>query len=231
MDRFRQVKVAMVDQHALFTECLGIVLQQERYAYRAVPMPQGVGQTGKVLAELMAMRPDVLLVNVDLGPECDGTALIAPLARASFTAVVVVTESEDESRWGQCLAQGARIVLPKSASLRSVVSVVRRVSQGQPVLERSERDRLIAVHRRQIRQNHVELGRLHDLSPQEGEILRHLMAGRTVGEIAALRVVSVATVRTQVKAILAKLNVSSQLAAVAVAHRAGWESHSLPIAA
>jgi two-component system, NarL family, nitrate/nitrite response regulator NarL len=120
--------------------------------------------------------------------------------------------------------------LPKRTSRRSVISVVRRVSQGQPVLDRSERDRLIAVHRRQTQHERVELDRLRDLSPQEREVLRHLMAGHTVGEIAALRVVSVATVRTQVKAILAKLDLSSQLAAVAVAHRAGWEPHSLTFA-
>lgn len=48
------------------------------------------------------------------------------------------------------------------------------------------------------------------------------MAGRTVREIAIDGVVSEATVRTQVKAILAKLEVTSQLAAVGLAHRVGW---------
>jgi two-component system nitrate/nitrite response regulator NarL len=36
-------------------------------------------------------------------------------------------------------------------------------------------------------------------------------------------VVSEATLRTQVKSILAKLEVTSQLAAVAVAHQAQWQ--------
>ena len=48
------------------------------------------------------------------------------------------------------------------------------------------------------------------------------MQGRTVREIANLSVVSEATVRTQVKSILAKLEVSSQLAAVGLAHSVGW---------
>ncbi len=48
------------------------------------------------------------------------------------------------------------------------------------------------------------------------------MQGRTVREIANLSVVSEATVRTQVKSILAKLEVSSQLAAVGLAHSIGW---------
>ena len=47
------------------------------------------------------------------------------------------------------------------------------------------------------------------------------MRGRSVREIASIGVVSEATVRTQVKSILAKLEVSSQLAAVGLAHRMG----------
>ncbi len=53
-------------------------------------------------------------------------------------------------------------------------------------------------------------------------MLRALCQGRTVDEIAAAGTVSVATVRTQVKAILRKLGVSSQLAATALAHESGW---------
>ena len=53
-------------------------------------------------------------------------------------------------------------------------------------------------------------------------MLRQLMQGHQVREIARLNVVSEATVRTQVKSILAKLEVSSQLAAVGLAHEAGW---------
>jgi len=48
------------------------------------------------------------------------------------------------------------------------------------------------------------------------------MAGRPVREIAQRSYVSEATVRTQVKSILAKLEVTSQLAAVGAAHETDW---------
>ena len=57
---------------------------------------------------------------------------------------------------------------------------------------------------------------------RETEVLGHLMKGRAVRQIAERGAVSEATVRTQVKSILAKLEVTSQLAAVGVAHRVGW---------
>jgi DNA-binding NarL/FixJ family response regulator len=48
------------------------------------------------------------------------------------------------------------------------------------------------------------------------------MNGQPVRDIARQSFVSEATVRTQVKSILAKLGVTSQLAAVGAAHQAGW---------
>ena len=53
------------------------------------------------------------------------------------------------------------------------------------------------------------------------------MKGQTVREIATECVVAEATVRTQVKSILAKLEVTSQLAAVGLAHRVGWQPPQL----
>ena len=55
-------------------------------------------------------------------------------------------------------------------------------------------------------------------------MLHALGRGMSVGHIAAERVVSEATVRTQVRGVLMKLGVSSQFEAVAHASRSGWLS-------
>ncbi|WP_036507670.1 response regulator transcription factor [Nocardioides sp. URHA0020] len=223
MERSNQITVAIVDQHVLFTQCLAMALELRNYSCRVLPEPDEAPEAGSILGQLLAMRPDVVLVNADLGPYCSGVELVEPLVRAGI-AVVVITESIDEPLWGRCLARGARTVLSKSAQLTSAIAVVRRVSQGQLVLDRSERDRLIAVHRRYAVQQRELREHLRRLTIREREILRHLVAGVTVREIAARRVVSEATVRSQVKAVLRKLDVSSQIAAVAVARQAGWSA-------
>jgi DNA-binding NarL/FixJ family response regulator len=61
------------------------------------------------------------------------------------------------------------------------------------------------------------------LSRREREVLGELMTGATVTDIARSAYVSEATVRTQVKSIRTKLDVSSQLAAVGIAIRAHWQ--------
>jgi DNA-binding NarL/FixJ family response regulator len=58
---------------------------------------------------------------------------------------------------------------------------------------------------------------------REAEVLGELMLGHRVSEIARTRRVSESTVRTQVKAILAKLQVTSQITAVGLAHQIRWE--------
>ena len=91
-------------------------------------------------------------------------------------------------------------------------------------MDRDEREELLQPWHKE-RQKHQELrNRLQRLTAREREVLGHLTEGHTVRDIARLSVVSEATVRTQVKSILAKLEVSSQLAAVGIAHAVGWQS-------
>lgn len=62
---------------------------------------------------------------------------------------------------------------------------------------------------------------LAELSPRERAVLDGMMRGLSAAEIADEQFVSIPTVRSQIRAILRKLDVRSQLAAVAVAHRSG----------
>lgn len=72
-----------------------------------------------------------------------------------------------------------------------------------------------------LRRRHDETTRFAHLTAREEEVLCDLVVGRTVTEIAASRPVSVTTVRSQVQAVLTKLGVTSQTAAVLMALRSG----------
>ena len=205
----------------MFTDCLSQVLEMRQCDVRKVALPPDYAQTARVLASILATRPRAIVMNTDLGPHCSAVELVAALA-ARGMAVIAVADTTDEAHWGHCLASGARIVIPKDASLAMMVSVIRRISRGERVLDLADRERLLSVYSQHSAERRQCLARLDLLSPQESEILLQLIGGRTVREIAAHRVVSEYTVRTQVKAVLSKLGVSSQLAAVAVARTAGW---------
>jgi two-component system nitrate/nitrite response regulator NarL len=215
------VRVLIIDDHALFAESLELALSLEGYDVRRAPHPDPGVSASSALAAAIRMRPRIVLLDLDLGHHGDGARMIGPLAGAG-AQVVIVTGSADRPRWGECLRHGARKVLVKTQPLNEILAVVRRINQGLPVIDRAERDQLVKLWYDQRQERDGMTERLQLLTRREQEVLMHLMKGHAVREIAAISVVSEATVRTQVKSILAKLEVSSQLAAVGMAHYVGW---------
>jgi DNA-binding NarL/FixJ family response regulator len=96
-------------------------------------------------------------------------------------------------------------------------------------MNQGERHRLLAELRAWRARDRAEHEPYLRLSPRERDVLRALAQGGSVADIAQRAFVSVATVRTQVRAILQKLGVSSQLEAVALAHRLGWFASDAPV--
>jgi two-component system nitrate/nitrite response regulator NarL len=215
------LRILILEDHVLFAESLELALTVEGYDVRRIMIPDHAQSPSALIAHVTRQRPRVVLLDLDLGQFGHGEQMIAPLAMAGIN-VVVVTGSVDRARWGEAIRLGARKVLAKSRPLNDVLATVRRINQGLQVMSPAEREELLAAWSSE-RAHLVDLQeRLDRLTIREREVLAHLMKGRTVREIAAVGVVSEATVRTQVKSILAKLEVTSQLAAVGLAHQVAW---------
>jgi two-component system, NarL family, nitrate/nitrite response regulator NarL len=219
------VRVVIVDDHVLFAESLELAFSVEGYDVRSISVPTEERAPGALVAAVTGLRPRVVLLDLDLGGFGDGGRLITPLARSGAN-VVVVTASIDRGRWGEAVRYGARKVLPKSRPLNEILAAVRRISQGLPVMSREEREELLAVWHGERANRQEVLSQFEALTVRERQILGHLMRGRNVREIAAAGVVSEATVRTQIKSILGKLGVTSQLAAAGLAHSIDWRPPS-----
>ena len=213
-------RVLIIEDHVLFAESLELALSMEGYDVRRLPIGRDESPA-QLLAAAARARPRIVLLDLDLGLFGDGVRLIHPLAKAGAN-VVVVTASTDHARWGECLRHGARKTMSKSQPLNEILGVVRRLNQGLNVTDSKEREELLELWHEQRQEQEQLRQRLESLTTREREVLGHLMLGRPVRDIARLSVVSEATVRTQVKSILAKLEVSSQLAAVGLAHHVSW---------
>lgn len=214
-------RIVVIDSHNLFAECLCLGLSQRGHHAVAVEPPPRASSVSAMLAPALRERPDIAIVNIARTATGDGLRLVHPLAHAGVH-VVVVTEDVDRARWGQALTLGARAVVAKEAPLATIMSAVRRLGEGTGAMPAEERRALMEHYRAQRAQDARARERLEKLTQRESEILSHLMGGRAVSEIARRGVVSEATVRSQVKSLLGKLEVSSQLAAVALASACGW---------
>jgi DNA-binding NarL/FixJ family response regulator len=216
--RRADVRVLVVDDHALLAETLAGELRHAGCEVLVVDAPSHA----KVLATAATFRADIVLLDLYLG-RAVGTsvALIAPLV-ASGAEVVMLTGMTDEMMFATCVEAGASGVLSKAADFDQVFRAVIQAARHERVQPVNERDHLLELLRRARREQRTRLERFERLTRREGAVLAGLMDGRSAAEIAESSFVSLATVRSQIRAVLQKLDVTSQLAAVAAAHHSGW---------
>jgi DNA-binding NarL/FixJ family response regulator len=214
--------VLLVDDHSLFAQAVGIGLRAAGIPARRVE-PRSAAE---IVAACSAAAPATVLLDLRLGTDPDGVPidgldLVGPITATGCRVVVVTGESGDDT-WGTAVERGALTVLPKNTELDTLVQVLTAVREGRPVLDEGRRQDLLAAARRTRADAKARLAPFRSLSPREDEVLRSLATGMPAAAIAAAGYVSEATVRTQIRAVLTKLGVTSQLQAVALARRAGW---------
>jgi DNA-binding NarL/FixJ family response regulator len=170
-----------------------------------------------------------VLLDMDLGEAGSGLDLVAPL-RETGARVLVLTGSTDRIVHAACVEAGAVGIVGKSEgldALRSAVEHLLRDERLMPVARREELLLQLHQHRRADREREARFG---CLTPRECDVLARMMRGEAAATIAEASFVSLATVRSQIRSILQKLGVSSQLAAVAAAYEAGWRHDPAPMA-
>lgn len=218
----RAQTVLVVDDHELVAASLVLALRADGFdAQRA-----GSCHLADVLASARSLTPGIVLLDLDLADAGDGAALVPPLRTLGWD-VLILTGASAHERIGGAVAAGAAGWVSKSADFAELIATVRDLAAGRPASSPAERAELVAsyqestAHTRQRQKRRAELTeRLSRLSQREREVLEYLAEGLQAGAIAAEFVVSLATIRAQIRAILAKLEVGSQLAATAVLHRA-----------
>ena len=210
-------RVVILDDHRLLAAALAAALEVVGFV---VDTPE-LTDPDRVLSALEGDPPQVALLDLDLGVFGSGESLLGGLVSMG-ARVLVVSGTSDEAAVGRCVAAGAWGWVPKSEALDDLVTAIESTAAGRGQLDEAERDRLIGVWRTEREAAERALAPFARLSRRESEVLAGLAEGRSVERIAAESFVSETTVRTQVRAILTKLGVNSQLEAVATVARAGW---------
>jgi DNA-binding NarL/FixJ family response regulator len=213
-------RVAVVEDHHLLAETLAAALERSGVSARVVRLQSPAAMVTDVCAE-PADRPDLVLVDLDLGEYGDSTPMIGDLAAAGLR-VLVVTGCADRLRIAAALDEGAIGYQSKAAGFQPLLDRVQSALETPSVLDPVHRVELLEELRRSRTLRNAALAPFERLTEREAETLRALAEGQTVAAIAAEWFVSEATMRSHVRNVLGKLGVSSQLAAVTAAVRSGW---------
>lgn len=213
--------VLVVDDHPLVAVALTSALRERGIPAERVDPLDRAG----VAAALQHARTGLVVLDLDLGQDAGGTALdgitFVPVVRAAGWTALLLTGSTDRGRIAAAVSAGALGWLAKNLPFDDVVATVADAAAGRPVFDPGRRAELVAEHHA-AQQARGDLDRRWNrLTPRERQVLGRLVDGKRVAEVAREFVVSQATVRTQVRSILAKLEVGSQLEAVALARHAG----------
>lgn len=207
--------VLIIDDHELFSTSLSIALRSRSFDARTLP----VGSVPDFLGGEVGPTGLVVL-DIDLGQDADGCwingADLVEGLRMRGWKVLVVSGSADHPGVAAAIAAGAVGVVQKSASFDLLLRTVATAASGRPVMTESERQDRLERHRLHVARERELARRLDRLSPRECEVLELLAEGMRAAAIAKHFVVSMPTVRTHIRSILAKLQVGSQLEAVAL---------------
>lgn len=164
----------------------------------------------------LSERPDVILMDLRM-PGLSGADATARLTRdAPEIAVLVLTTYADDDSIAHALRAGARGYLTKDAGRAELEAAIRSVARGQSVFASDVGARLV----RAATGTPPSAGRLTDrfpaLTARESDVLALVARGRNNHEIAAELFVSVATVKSHINTIFAKLGVRDRAAAIAL---------------
>jgi DNA-binding NarL/FixJ family response regulator len=210
--------LVIVEDHELLATSLALALRQQGMTVETVAGPTAEA----VVDTIRRLAPVLVLLDLDLGPPLgSGLDLIRPLIDVGGR-VVMMTGVVERARLGACIEAGAAGIVSKTAGFAELVDAIGRAVAGEDLLTSHQRQILLGELRAGRRADESRLAPFHELSPREQAVLISLVAGESAETIARLSYVSLATVRSQIRSILNKLGVKSQLAAVALARQADW---------
>ena len=218
----RPLQVLLIDDHRLLAHAITIALRLESVQATLAEL----SDPDSIIACVRADPPDLVLLDLRLGEGpsdgfIDGAALVRPLTDAG-TRVLVLTGTTDRCWLASAVEAGAVGVLSKADSLDDVVAAILKAARGEDVMSAQDRCAMLAELHEARQQRERAQEPFRRLTSRERQVLRALGRGKTVAGIAQEWVVSEATVRTQVRGVLTKLGVRSQLEAVASALQSGW---------
>jgi len=173
-------------------------------------------------AVVLILHPDTArpLNGADGGTPWEHPARLARALVDAGASVVALSVGSSAAAVAACVEQGAAGLLHIDALADELVIVAKTSSNKGSSATRTNGAASSNGSQRGRRPLPAPFDALVHLTSTERKVLFHMMEGRAAGEIASELVVSLTTVRSHIRSILRKLNVNSQLAAVAIANGA-----------
>lgn len=220
------IRVALVDDDALVRSALGLMIGGQA----DIELVGEASNGEEALSLVRTSSPDVVLMDIRM-PVMDGLEATRQLhAKPSPPRVIVLTTFDADEYVTTALAAGADGFLLKDTPPGDIVTAIRQVAAGDPMLSPSATASLI----RQIRTEAADtsshpaearadaaLARLSALTEREHEVALAVGRGLSNAEIAKELFLSVPTVKAHVGRLFDKLGTTNRVQIAICVHDAG----------
>lgn len=212
-----RTRVLLVDDHALFREGLAGIIG-------AQPDMQVVGEANdglEAMVKARELRPDLVLMDVQM-PGVDGLEATRQIKQAlPETTIVILTVRDDDEKLFEALKGGAQGYLLKDIRSQEMLAMLRSALRGEAALSPALAGRVLAEFRRLSKHGSPTRDEDTSLTEREQQVLLEVSRGATDKEIAEALSISLNTVKSHIRNILAKLQVGTRREAARAAHDKG----------
>jgi DNA-binding NarL/FixJ family response regulator len=210
------IKVLVADDHRLFRQGLISLMLTHDELVEVV----GEAASGAEAVQMAGqLQPDVVLMDIYM-PDIDGLQATKQIkARFPNIAVVMLTSSESDEHLYEAVHLGASGYLLKSLDADELFDLLNGVTRGEAAMTRVMAARLLkGVASNSVNNaSHVS----ESLTEREIDVLRLVAQGYSNNQIAADLCITVNTVKSHLKNILAKLQLDNRTQVAAYALQSG----------
>lgn len=173
-----------------------------------------IGTAEDAVGQIPLLRPDVVLMDINLGTEASGIDCVRVLKpRIPATNFMMCTVYEESEKIFEALSAGASGYILKKTDPPRMLEAIRELYQGGAPMSSQIARKVVAAFQ-QKPPTDAGAENLDDLTTREKGILELLSKGLMYKEIAAELFLSQETVRKHVYHIYEKLHVNNRVAAV-----------------
>ncbi|MEQ4715475.1 response regulator transcription factor [Nonomuraea sp. B19D2] len=213
------VRVLIADDQQLLRASFAVLIG-------TTPGLEVVGEAGnglQAVEQATTLRPDVVLMDIRM-PELDGIEATRRICGEPATAgvrVLILTTFDLDAYVFSALRAGASGFLLKDTPPGDLLSAIRVVAGGEALLAPSVTRRLIGEFARQPQPRQRSARSLNGITAREREVLKLIGQGLSNTEITEHLIVSMATVKTHIGQLLAKLHARDRAQLVIAAYESG----------
>jgi DNA-binding NarL/FixJ family response regulator len=214
-----RIRILLVDDHDLFREGLAGIISTQ-------PDLQIIGEAGdglEAIVKARELKPDLIMMDIQM-PGCDGLEATQKIKRELPEIVIVMlTVRDEEEKLFEAIRSGAQGYLLKNIRSHDLLDGLRGAMRGEAAISPILAGRMLEEFRRlsQYEPREAIRDELAMLTLREKDVLSLVSQGKSDKEIATLLSISLHTVKSHLRNILAKLQVNTRREAAWLAKNKG----------